>query len=69
MKRPPPGIPYRGDQPRVKPQRGGVKTPAQIEQQMEETQKRIDLRLYESIWPSKVPIKVINCDDYDPLGE
>jgi hypothetical protein len=49
--------------------RSGVKTEAEIEQQILETQKRIDLRLYESMWPSKVAIKVINCDDYDPLGD
>jgi hypothetical protein len=67
MKRPPPGIPYRGDRPLVRPPRGGVKTQDQIEQQIAEIQARIDARLIESMWPSKVAIKVINCDDYDPL--
>lgn len=67
MKRPPPGIPYRGDAPRVRPARAVVKTEDQIAQQIEEIEKRTQLRLFESCWPTKVPIRVENCDDYDPL--
>lgn len=53
-----------------RPQRGsGIKTPEQIAQQIAETEVRIAKRLYEAMWPSKQPLKVINCEDYDPLGD
>lgn len=68
-KRPPPGIPYRGDAPKKRAAPIKDKTPADIDQQVAEIQARIDNRLFEAMWPSRKSAVVINCDDYDPLGE
>lgn len=63
-RRPGSGIPYR-------PARigGRNKTAAEIAQQMAETEARIAQRLYEVMWPARKPLQVVNCEDYDPLGD